>query len=1005
MAATTSNMETPHMRTASRRQAGMTLPEVLLAVMIFGIIVVAALMIYDRSNRMFKTGVENADVQQTTRIAFEKLLSEVRMAGFDYDRDGAPSGGEQQPDEQIEFAGVGAITFRGNLDYFTDLTNQHGLEPGYATADKFETVTTGNDEIVTYALKSTSNPAANVQQIKFYADVAVPRAAYTGGSAETLVTIGEASSGRGYDLCDDADGCDDPPYTLYRITLDRAGNPTEPVPVAENIRSLTFRYFTAQDGSTLATVAESGASQQRIDNGAVGGLGLYDPADVGADPNYEHRAHRGEIRAIRMRLTGMSAQPVAGFSNVEETLARWKNYRTFGVETTIIPRNLGFSGSEDPHLGPPEPPDVQSVCSGHCAVTRVTWSPSPGGAPVDNYYVCYDENTSGSYANCIDAALNLESDVPNLVPGRTYSFKVKARNSEGQTLSENYITKTILNRTQPTAPDNFTGTATGNGVELTWDRPDTNTETWDELSCQGGGSTDGSRVSSAEKLYYWLYRSTNPNFTPGGADSALIASSASLDDQSPRVAFLDNVEHMPTGVRGPANCTNYYYRVQTRDFCASTPEWNENDDPTIGESPEFAPPLGDPAIGPYSIMPATLATPARPITLSVDMANSECDNATNLCRIKLDWSEVVTDTDGNGIAIDTYRIKRWRDAGGTRSEYPIDPDQPDGFLVSGALLNGPTWTDSEDTSVTAPAEDDGAGNVYVYYYTVEAMNCSEPSDPSDEARYPTCVFNDTTVAATGALAGSGMTVDDPWILANGDSIRVSNTNRTIARVVFNVVDSGGVSLPGYPFVDGTAPFEIGWADQENGEVYAVTMRVQDSNGCIQSPTLVRYVQDQAPAGCYPFIDTTTWSLETGTGANTTRTMTLNIKNASPLENMVLTAISFTYANSTACDSNANFTIDSITFGSATDGTDRAIGTHNNVAKPSGDPGIITLNSGINAAYGIAFKFNYQGNQCGDVAAANPISSICLHYTLASEPGVTKVCNVIGAGTNNPNSCN
>src|SRR5436189_564551 len=97
-------------RTSSseRRQRGFTLAEILVTTAIFAVIMLAALAVYDRSNKVFKSSSEAADLQQSTRIGFDKLMSEVRMLGFDYSRGGVPTGAGQfqQPDEQIEYAGM-----------------------------------------------------------------------------------------------------------------------------------------------------------------------------------------------------------------------------------------------------------------------------------------------------------------------------------------------------------------------------------------------------------------------------------------------------------------------------------------------------------------------------------------------------------------------------------------------------------------------------------------------------------------------------------------------------------------------------------------------------------------------------------------------------------------------------------------------------------------------------------------------------------------------------------
>jgi prepilin-type N-terminal cleavage/methylation domain-containing protein len=78
-------------KSQTRIQRGFTLTEILVAISIFSIVMIAALVMYDRNSRVFKSGVENADAQQNTRVAFDKLVSDLRMIGFDYDRDGIPT--------------------------------------------------------------------------------------------------------------------------------------------------------------------------------------------------------------------------------------------------------------------------------------------------------------------------------------------------------------------------------------------------------------------------------------------------------------------------------------------------------------------------------------------------------------------------------------------------------------------------------------------------------------------------------------------------------------------------------------------------------------------------------------------------------------------------------------------------------------------------------------------------------------------------------------------------
>ncbi|HSN67873.1 MAG TPA: prepilin-type N-terminal cleavage/methylation domain-containing protein, partial [Thermoanaerobaculia bacterium] len=262
---------------SSTRQRGYSLAEVLVATAIFTIIFIAALLIYDRSNKVFKQSVESSDMQQSTRVAFDQLASDLRMTGFDYDRDGRPfgllgvepwqadtdyqignvvqpsppnghayvaiasgkSGGSppswpedsgdtvteasglkwkekqilqyQQPDEQLEFMGATAITLRGNLDYESDAASDNGREEDLES-EYFPVVTTANDEIVTYALKSHDD-SKNDDEIVFFADTFTPRKVHPAeGEDETEVKI------EGVDLSNE-----NPPYTLYRYTLKADG--------------------------------------------------------------------------------------------------------------------------------------------------------------------------------------------------------------------------------------------------------------------------------------------------------------------------------------------------------------------------------------------------------------------------------------------------------------------------------------------------------------------------------------------------------------------------------------------------------------------------------------------------------------------------------------------------------------------------------------------------------------------------------------------------------------
>ena len=101
-----------------RHRHGFTLIEVLVAITIFTILMIAALKVYDQSQRSFILGEQQSDVQQNLRFAFEKVTGELRLAGFDFNHDADA----MRPDEQLEGIWPGAIVFRANYDPSNDET-------------------------------------------------------------------------------------------------------------------------------------------------------------------------------------------------------------------------------------------------------------------------------------------------------------------------------------------------------------------------------------------------------------------------------------------------------------------------------------------------------------------------------------------------------------------------------------------------------------------------------------------------------------------------------------------------------------------------------------------------------------------------------------------------------------------------------------------------------------------------------------------------------------------
>jgi prepilin-type N-terminal cleavage/methylation domain-containing protein len=908
-------METLMKTAKSNRQRGFSLAEILVAVAIFAIIMVATLLIYDRSNRVFKNSVENAEMQQNTRAAFDRVVADVRMAGFDYDRDGVPvrsatapwqpltnyaagaivnrvSGGAgifevitagqsanleptwpanpgdtitdgsvtwrrlgpvyQQPDEQIEFAGRSAVTIRGNFDYSTDVNEEHGRERAYEpVAGQFPIVTTANDEIVTYALRRVNGTSPDT--LSFYADVARPRAAYPGGSAEALVSIPNV------DLC--ATGCNNPPYTLLRFTIQPNGTPDAGTPVATNVRDIRFNYFTDAAGQTLLTDADGGALTQ----GAIGGLGQFDPANIAGTANWDDRTQRSRILTVRVGLTGMGEAPDRAYSNpAEATTSPARNYRTYSLESNVKPRNLGLSGFAEPNTQAPGPPTITSVCVGSCNITRVTWTP-PASGNVSQYEIHYDTSTGGNYnIGVVVPGDVVSAPVFNLTPGTLYFFKVVAINENGRSslTSTNAASRSPVNSTRPSPVTDLFATdgalAEPNQIRLSWTVPATNDPALANISCYGT-SMSGADIDPAEPIRFRIWRGTTLNFNPMASPP------------EGEVVLESTVSPQPTGTPGlplmwvddlnnalakaPANCKDYYYRIQVYDTCSlnlSNPAANNPNAASTGQStiyPLATPSTTQPAIHGYASSSSTAAAPGQP-SIDYTNGNSTCSRGPNTCDVKLLWPQVTTDMSNptQTITVDQYRIRRERKKAADTT-WSLDTILPivDNASTDASLQEGNNVVFHDTTAIDHDPLDK---RKWYYRYTVTAIQCGSESTASPAVQFPAnCGLAGSAVIESGARSGDGSAAA-PWVMNATDYIQVQDDLnlglRTVEFEVYPEPDPNPNNAPVDRRTANTAPFQYFWNDQADGAVYRVVITMTNNNGCTEQTE--RFIQDD-PISC------------------------------------------------------------------------------------------------------------------------------------------------------------
>lgn len=606
------NKQYPSPQSERRRsERGLSLMEALVAITVFTVVFIVALMLYQVATGSYLRTDSAVIQQQNVRFSMDRMSETLRDAGAGHNM----TGSRKLADEQIEGAWESAIFVRGDFD------NQR--ETSLETTGTFPIVTVGNDEIVGFVLRK---PGANPYQITIKADLTG-----TGGKRDAIFTSNTSITGEETVTVDVAartvDEQDDPPYQLVKVTFEADGDPIYDV-IAENIQSLEFNYLPAT-GTTEVAIASADSS-----------------ADTGRD-------ERATIRKIQTKLVGTTDRP---------DLQKQGADRTFTLEQTILAVNLGVTGRKhnaQPPVALETPPSI-TACNGHCRNHLIQWEEVEGVSVYRLKITAPAQGSLGAYTNNIDhAGLSYEWREPDEDIAadvfRTFTFKVAAMSGSTEGTYTSTVSRASHNDAEsvPMAPVNIVavGAQGENALDITWDaveqnvNPITDTNRCVSAGSMGGGSAPpmpwAQKAIDLDNSKVFRIRSTGSN----------TGSEADVDVSTQQIGALQNaISHTAFRDRTAAPCTAYFYRVKACDMCDITSDFSA----AMTTPVAFDLPAG--------------VVPAKPPSAPT-VVGAVSSNGTNW-TVQLQWQPLTAASNG-AAATAHYVLERWRKLGATGT-YALD---------------------------------------------------------------------------------------------------------------------------------------------------------------------------------------------------------------------------------------------------------------------------------------------------------------------------------------------
>ena len=496
------------MQGGSANERGLSLIEVLVATAVLSLAVVVALALYDGSRKAFARGENATEQQESVRVAFDLMTSDIRMLGLNVNSDGDLN----RPDEQLEGALDHAVIIRADFDRADPAAR---LTPETALAGgAFHTVSTGNVEIVAYVLSKPDGTGPDT--ITFAADVKEPR---RDGDVEP-VTIPNV-------VLDPTS----PPYTLYRVTFNNNsatyGSAAFVVrtPVIENVRDLSFTYH--------------------------GIAGPFRDPSAAISETLEATATRSGLTRVEVSLVGMTRQQDLNYFDPSDAAA--PHYRKFELKGDVTPRNVRLRGMQDLNadVTPPAKPATPRLTPGHCAGLIVSW----GGNSLSDGVTQYRVNW-GPSSGVVSGSRNVSGSpvfLDQLTTGATYSVTIQAQDAQGNiSVKSDAAAATVADLNTLSAPTGFsTSTDQTYRVAVDWTPVTTNTANIP--------SADPQAPRARDLAGYRLYSYFATPFTLSDAGVVLVA-----DESVLTAAFTPPYHDTPL-----VACLERFYMLTAVDTCGN----------------------------------------------------------------------------------------------------------------------------------------------------------------------------------------------------------------------------------------------------------------------------------------------------------------------------------------------------------------------------------------------------------------------------------------------------